>query len=272
MTSLAWRIAGSALLNRSAPHRYGEHPRNLADLHVPRRPGPHPVAVVLHGGYWQPPWTKLIMRPLCADLARRGWAAWNVEYRRLGRDGGGWPQTFDDVAAAIDHLATLSGADLDLGRVTLVGHSAGGQLALWAAGRPELPAGAPGAAPRVRACGVLALAAVCDLASAGRPARELLGGSFAEVPARYAQADPMRRLPLGVPVGLVHARGDTTVSVQRSRDYAAAARAAGAEVTLVETPGGHRDPIDPVSEAWQAGADWLGSAAERRAQREHPPR
>jgi acetyl esterase/lipase len=257
VTSLALRIAGSALLRRAALHHYGDHPRNLADLHRPHGAGPHPVAVVLHGGYWQPPWTKLIMRPLCLDLVRRGWVAWNVEYRRLGRDGGGWPQTFDDVARAIDHLATLGDPALDLDRVTIVGHSAGGQLALWAGGRPELPDGAPGAAPRVRCRRVLALAAVCDLRSAGRPARELLGGDFDEVPERYAQADPMHRLPLAVPVGLVHARGDETVSVQRSRAYAAAAKAAGADVTLVETPGGHRDPIDPPSEAWKAAAAWL---------------
>jgi acetyl esterase/lipase len=257
VTTLALRIAGSALLRRGATHHYGEDPRNLAELHRPRGPGPFPVAVVLHGGYWQPPWTKLIMRPLCLDLVRRGWVAWNVEYRRLGRDGGGWPMTFDDVARAIDHLAELGDPALDLDRVTLVGHSAGGQLALWAGGRLELPAGAPGAAPRVVGRRVLALAAVCDLAAAGRPARELLGGSVEQVPERYAEADPMRRLPLRIPVGLVHARDDTTVSVQRSRDYAAAARAAGADVTLVETPGGHRDPIDPTTTAWDAAATWL---------------
>ncbi len=257
MTSLALRIAGSALLRRAPLLRYGGHPRNVADLHRPAGAGPHPVAVVLHGGYWQPPWTKLIMRPLCLDLVRRGWVACNVEYRRLGRDGGGWPQTFDDVAAAIDHLAELADAALDLDDVTLVGHSAGGQLALWAAGRPELPAGAPGASPRVRARRVLALAPICDIVAAGRPARELLGGGIEDVPEHYAQADPMHRLPLAVPVGLVHARGDATIDVQRSRDYAAAARAAGAAVTLVETPGGHRDPIDPASEAWQAAASWM---------------
>ncbi|MEA2155254.1 MAG: hypothetical protein QOE11_1394 [Solirubrobacteraceae bacterium] len=257
MTSLALRIASSALLRRATPHRYGDHPRNVADLHRPAGAGPHPVAVVLHGGYWQPPYTKLIMRPLCLDLVRRGWAAWNVEYRRLGRDGGGWPQTFDDVALAIDHLAQLADPALDIGHVVLLGHSAGGQLALWAGGRSELPPGAPGATPRVRAHSVLALAAVSDLVGAGRPARELLGGSIEQVPDRYAQADPMRRLPLDIPVGLVHARGDETVSVQRSRDYAAAALAAGADVSLIETPGGHRDPIDPPSEAWHAAAAWL---------------
>jgi acetyl esterase/lipase len=255
--SLALRVVTSALLRRASSHHYGEHPHQVVDLHRPVGAGPHPVAVVLHGGYWQSPWTKLIMRPLCLDLVRRGWAAWNVEYRRLGRDGGGWPQTFDDVATAIDHLAELADPALDLTRVTLVGHSAGGQLALWAGGRAELPAGAPGAAPRICGEQVLALAAVCNLVGAGRAARELLGGSVDEVPERYAQADPMRRLPLGVPVGLVHARDDATVPLRWSRDYAAAARAAGADVTLVEPPGGHRDPINPRSTAWRAAADWL---------------
>jgi acetyl esterase/lipase len=263
VTWLALRIARSALRNPATRHRYGEHPRQVADLHRPVGAGPFPVVVVLHGGYWQPPYTKLIMRPLCVDLVRRGYAALNVEYRRLGREGGGWPQTFDDVAAAIDHLAdgALRDAGLDVGRVTLLGHSAGAQLALWAAGRPELPAGAPGAAPRVSATRVLALAPVCDLEEAGRPARVLLGGAPSEVPERWQQADPMRRIPLGVPVGLVHALGDETVSVQRSRQYATAARAAGADVTLTETPGGHREPIDPVSPAWKVAAQWLGDGA-----------
>ena len=105
--------------------------------------------------------------------------------------------------------------------------------------------------------GVVALAAVSDLERAGRAARELLGGGPAAVPGRWAQADPMRRLPLELPVGLVHAVDDETVSVQRSREYAAAARAAGGVVTLSEAPGGHRDPIDPSSRAWAAAAAWL---------------
>ena len=259
MTSLALRIARAALQRPATRHRYGEHPRQVADLHLPAGPGPFPVVVVLHGGYWQPPYAKLIMRPLCVDLVRRGYAALNVEYRRLGREGGGWPQTFDDVATAIDQLADpgLCDARLDLARVDLLGHSAGGQLALWAGGRSELPAGAPGAAPRVTATRVLALAPVSDLERAGRPARALLGGSPAEVPDRWRQADPMRRIPLGVPVGIVHAVDDETISVKRSREYAAAARAAGADVWLTETPGGHRDPIDPSTQAWEAAAQWL---------------
>ncbi|MEY2515179.1 MAG: hypothetical protein QOJ89_2537 [bacterium] len=259
MSSLELRIARSLLRRSPERHRYGGLPHQVCDLHRPAGRGPHPVAVVLHGGYWQPPYTKLIMRPLCHDLARRGYAAWNVEYRRLGRDGGGWPMTFDDVAAAIDLLAELDDVELDLAQVTLVGHSAGGQLALWAAGRSALPADAPGVAPRVVARRVLALAAVCDLPRAGKVATRLLGGAPAQVPERWAQTDPMRRIPLGVPVGLVHGSQDQTVDPQRSRDYAASAAAAGAPVTLIETPGAHRDPIDPSRPAWRAAADWLGN-------------
>jgi acetyl esterase/lipase len=261
MTRLALRIARAALRRPPAHLHYGEHPRQVADLHTPAAAGAHPVVVVLHGGYWQPPYTRLIMRPLCQDLMARGYAALNVEYRRLGRDGGGWPQTFEDVAAATDHLARLDDPALDLDRVTMLGHSAGGQLALWAGGRGGLPDGAVGAAPAVAVQAVLALAPVSDLAGAGRPARELLGGDPTAVPDRWAQADPMRRIPLGVPVGLVHATGDETVSIARSRAYAAAARAAGADVTLTETPGGHRDPIDPESRAWALAAGWLAAAA-----------
>ena len=257
MTWLALRIARAALRRPPGHVHYGKHPRQVADLHKPIGAGPHPVVVVLHGGYWQPPYTRLIMRPLCLDLVRRGHAALNVEYRRLGREGGGWPQTFEDVAAAIDHLGQLDDGALDLGRVTMLGHSAGGQLALWAGGRGGLPADAVGAAPAIAVQRVLAMSAICDLASAGRAARELLGGDPAQVPDRWAQADPMRRIPLGVPVGLVHASEDATVSIGRSRAYAEAARAAGDDVTLAETPGGHRDPIDPQSRAWSVAAQWL---------------
>ena len=260
MTSLALRIAHSALRRPATRHRYGGHPRQVADLHRPIGSGPHPVVVVLHGGYWQTPYTKLIMRPLCVDLVKRGYAAFNVEYRRLGREGGGWPQTFDDVAKAIDHLANpgMRDARLDLDRITLLGHSAGGQLAMWAAGRGELPAGAPGAAPLVRPIRVLAMAPVCALEEAGRPARLLLGGTPSEVPERWRQADPMRRIPLAVPVTIVHAHGDETVSVRRSREYAVAARAAGADVTLHEPAGSHRDHIDPSTAAWRLAVRSLG--------------
>ena len=259
--SLPVRIALSALAG-SEQHRYGDDPSQVADLHVPRRrTAPHPVAVVLHGGYWQTRFGKLVCRPLAIDLARRGWAAWNLEYRRLGDGrggGGGWPMTFDDVAAGIDRLADLGDPRLDLDRVVVVGHSAGGQLGLWAAGRPRLPAGAVGSAPRVQTRAVVALAPVTDLARAGVHARALLGGTPQQVPERWAQADPLSAGAPPVPVVVVHPAADGTVPLARSRSYVAAARAAGGDVTLVETPlEGHRDPINPASRSWEAASGWL---------------
>jgi acetyl esterase/lipase len=238
-------------LVRPERHRYAGHRWARADLYVPDGPGPHPVVVVLHGGYWRARYSKRTMKAACVDLARRGLAAWNVEYRRIGRgQGGGWPATLDDVAAAIDHLALLDDPRLGLGEgVAAIGHSAGGQLALWAASRAD---------PRVRVNRVVAQAAVCNLTVAGERAWEFLGGTPQEVPERYDFADPMRLLPLGVPALLVHGEEDATVPVRRSREYAAAARAAGDDVTLIEpVPGGHRIHPDPRSEAWRVAAEWV---------------
>ncbi len=238
------------LLGRPERHRYGDHRCNRADLYLPSGAGPHPVVVTIHGGFWRAKYGKVLMKALCVDLARRGLAAWNIEYRRIGRgQGGGWPATFDDVAAAIDHLAGLEDARLDLALVAAVGHSAGGQLALWAAARAE---------PRVPIGRVVGQAAVCDLAAAGGAAHALLGGTPREVPERYAAADPLRLLPLGLPVLLVHGVDDATLPVGHSRRYAEAARAVGDPVELIEpSPGAHRAHIDPRSESWRAAADWL---------------
>jgi len=256
--SLPLQIALS-LARRPARHRYGADPSQVADLHLPSTRsagrGPYPVAVVLHGGFWEPRYGKLVCRPLALDLVARGWAAWNLEYRRLGSGrggGGGWPSTFEDVAAGIDALAELE-APLDLSQVVLIGHSAGGQLALWAASRPSLPTGAVGAFPRVAATRVAGLAPVTDLVRAGANAVRLVGGPVEEVTDRWAQADPMTAGSPGIPVLVVHPTGDQTVPVARSREYAAAT---GAE--LVETAGVHRDPIDPTSPAWAAAVSWLG--------------
>jgi acetyl esterase/lipase len=208
------------------------------------------VAIAIHGGYWRARYGKRLEKPVATDLVRRGLAVWNIEYRRLGR-GGGWPATFDDVAAAIDLLAELSDPRLDLTRVTAFGHSAGGQLALWAAAHRDA---------RLRIARVCAQAGVCDMASAGDAARELMGGGPDEVPERYAQADPMQLVPLGLPILLVHGVEDATVPVKRSRRFAEAARAAGDDVTLIEpNPGGHRVHVDPRTEAWAIAARWIAS-------------
>jgi acetyl esterase/lipase len=237
------------LLARPERHRYGAARSQRADLYVPRGPGPHPVVVLLHGGYWRSRYGKSLMRAVAVDLARRGFAAWNVEYRRMGRHGGGWPMTFDDVAAAVDLLAELRDPRLDLAAVDAVGHSAGGQLAVWAAAQRGW---------RVPIRRVVVQGAVLDMVWAGEPAAELLGGRPDEVPERYDAADPMRLVPLGKPVLVVHGPGDETVPLRKSREWAEAARAAGDQVELVEPPeGGHRIHIDPRSLAWRTVAEWL---------------
>jgi len=253
-------------LARGRSHRYGSHSSQRADLYVPTGPGPHPVIVLIHGGSWQKHYGKIFTRALAGDLLRRGYAVWNIEYRRVGV-GGGWPQTFADVAAAIDRLAALEDPRLDLDQVTLIGHSAGGHLALWAAGRPNLPAVTPGTLdgpPRVRARRVVSLAGVADLTDAyrrwhGGIVGDLMGGSPEEVPDRYGAGDPIRLLPLEIPALIVHGVRDKTVSIEISRGYAKAARAAGGEVELVEIEGevGHRTHLDPRSAAWAAVVERL---------------
>ena len=202
---------------------------------------------------------------LCLDLAAHGVAAWNVEYRRVGV-GGGWPETFLDVAAAVDLLATLA-APLDLGRVSTVGHSAGGHLAFWAAARPTLPHGAPGADPAVRIGGAVSQAGVLDLALAAQirpsaePTRALLGPPEAD-PSRYELSSPRARVPLGIPQLLLHGDRDETVSIRIATSYAAAARDAGDPCELRVLSGvGHFEHIDARSYVWHMARDWLVAQA-----------
>ncbi len=247
-------------------HRYGgDHRCQRAELHLPPGGGPFPVLVTIHGGSWTTGVSKAVMRGLAGDLVRRGYAVWNIEYRRIGRgQGGGWPATFTDVAAAIDHLDRVA-APLDLGRVTFFGHSAGGHLALWAASRGALGDGAPGAHPRIEPVAAVSAAGVNDLAQTYREAPggavgSLMGGGPDEVPERYAAADPIALVPPATPVLLVHGTDDVTVSVRRSRNYAQAARAAGASVELIEIAGDagrHPSHILPASASWAAVAGWL---------------
>jgi acetyl esterase/lipase len=227
---------------------YGTEPDQVADLWLPTNPPPHPVVVLVHGGFWYGQWRRDLMDKLALDLTRRGQAAWNIEYRRIGT-GGGWPVTGEDVARAIDHLGSLAPVHhLDLSRVTLVGHSAGGQLALWAAARRQAD---------VRATLVVGLAPLTDLATArvqglGLHAVEAL---FAKGPTD-PDASPIERLPLGVRQLLFHATDDKLVPVEQSRTYTAAAQAAGDPIDYRETPtGGHFTFLDPHSEPWRAVAE-----------------
>jgi acetyl esterase/lipase len=225
---------------------YGEDPSQYAELSLPE--GSHRgVVVVIHGGFWRARYDLSLGRPLAADLVRHGWAAWNVEYRRVG-NGGGDPATLDDVAAAIDALAEH---DLDLTRVIAVGHSAGGHLATWAASRgrhARWPA-------RVELTGVVAQAGVLDLRAAHD---EHLGAGAVEAFLGHAPgpedaaADPGRQIPLDVSVHCVHAVADDVVPISQSRAYVDAATRAGASAALTEVEGNHFTVIDAESEAWRA--------------------
>jgi len=233
---------------------YGPHPDQFLELTLPAGQERAPVVVVLHGGFWRSAYGIDLARPLAADLAAAGFAAVAVEYRRVGA-GGGWPTTVEDVAAALDALPGLdAAARLDLDDVTVVGHSAGGHLAAWAAGRALLPPGAPGAGPRVRVAAAVLQAGVLDLARAdeqglGRGAvREFLGGP--PDPDVLALASPVALLPTGAAVLCVHGTGDDVVPPEQSERYAQAARAVGDRVEVRLVPGDHMALIDPSGPAW----------------------
>ncbi|RGC69283.1 alpha/beta hydrolase fold protein [Micromonospora sp. MW-13] len=264
---MVWAVRHAVHRHRSPATRigYGPHPQQWGELRLPvGTAGPVPVAVLLHGGFWRSVWAADLMDALAVDLVDRGYASWNVEYRRPDRHG--WDATTGDVAAGVAALGGLAAdAGLDLGRVAVVGHSAGGQLALrvaadLAAGTEPGPAPAGGAAagaPAVRVALAVSLAGVLDLAEGERrylgdgaiPAA--LGGTPATVPHRYAAADPMARLPIRVPTLLVQGAADSPDLVDVNRRYAAAARAAGDDVSHLERPGDHFDVIDPGSAVWR---------------------
>jgi acetyl esterase/lipase len=222
---------------------YGDDASQFGELSVPSGSAPRGVVVVIHGGFWKAAYDLSLGRVLATSLVAHGWAAWNVEYRRVG-NGGGVPQTLDDVAAAID---TLADHDVPLDRVIALGHSAGGHLATWAASRGRHDRWAAS----VELTAVVSQAGVLDLRSAHD---ERLGAGAVE----GESVDPIRQIPLDVPVHCVHGLADDTVPVSQSRAYVAAATAAGARSELTEVEGGHDTVIDPSADAWRRTLEILG--------------
>ncbi|GLY41887.1 hypothetical protein Amsp01_079100 [Amycolatopsis sp. NBRC 101858] len=273
---------------------YGPEPSQVGELYLPEGDGPFPVVTVVHGGYWTAMWDRRQTTGVADDLVARGYAVWNIGYRRIGEPGGGWPGTFLDVAAAVDALEGMDPA-LDTGRVVLLGHSSGGHLATWAAHRGVLPPEAPGANPGITPIGLVELGGALDLKTADatgfgavltdpdaeppkdapEPARPeawpavaaaagdgivklLLGGHVAEQPERYAWASPLELADAGVPVLAVHGTADEAVPAGWSRRYAEKTEAEGGTARYVDVEGGtHFDVVHPDHPVWPVVTGWI---------------
>ncbi len=247
---------------------YGEDPLQFGDLRLPKgdAKGPFPIVIVIHGGFWRAKYNLDHIGYLCAALTSSGVATWSIEYRRLGDEGGGWPNTMLDVGMACDYLREIAGEhNLDLGRVVVTGHSAGGHLAAWLAGRHKIPEGDPlcMADPLpVEAC--VPLAGVVDLRLCWRMKLsqgvvvDLMGGSPEEVSERYETASPGDLLPIGVKQRLVHGTNDPNVPYEISKLFVERARALGDDAELVTLKGtGHFEVIDPISKEWPVVRDTI---------------
>lgn len=247
-----------------ADHRiaYGALPLQFGELRLPPGSERVPIVVFIHGGCWRAQYDLAHVAAASAALAADGYAIWAIEYRRLGDAGGGWPGTFDDVALAVDHVRSLAAQfpRLDTTRVVLMGHSAGGQLALWAASRTAADASGPlraGGAPLVLT-GVISLAGITDLATFGARSSgcngavtPLMDGEPTAVPDRYRAVSPVERVPLRVRVRLVHGDADAIVPLAQSQDFDEGNRAAGGMSEVFVVAGaGHFDLVAPSSEAW----------------------
>ena len=260
-------IAYSELVAESAApadHRiaYGPEQLQYGELRLPAGHENVPVVVLIHGGCWRAQYDLKHVGLAAAALVKEGFAVWTIEYRRIGDPGGGWPGTFDDVAKAVDYVRRL-GAQfpvLDTTRVVLMGHSAGGQLALWAASRKqnETTGLFRSAIPPMSVSGVVSLAGITDLAEystgpggCNQSVAPLLGGTLQQVPQRYRAVSPIERTPIGVFVRLIHGDADPIVPVAQAKSLLEKLRIAGDRAELDVIPGaGHFDLLAPKSDAW----------------------
>jgi len=251
-----------ALPQPAADHRiaYGDNPLQFGELRLPDGDGPFPIVIVIHGGCWLAEYDLGYISSLAEALTGAGVATWSIEYRRVGDDGGGWPGTFQDVADAADALQEMAPVyNLDLDRVAAVGHSAGGHLALWLAGRKWLDGGDPlrGEVP-LPLNGVVALAGITDLAAYASPdgcgaaVEPLLGGTPTVVGDRYRRASPIDMVPFGITLTLVIGELDPIVPKIQATSFAEAALRTGDSVTVVEIPrAGHFELVNPSDAAFQ---------------------
>ena len=260
----------NALPSKAADVRsaYGPAPPQFGELRLPKGDGPHPVAVVLHGGCWLSIYADLHNADALADALRdEGIATWNVEYRCVDQEGGGWPGTFLDAGRAADHLRNLAADhDLDLDRVITIGHSAGGHLALWTAARRKLPDESPlGTGDSLSVRGVVVLGGPGDLKAFAPHAdaecrqgvvAELLGGSgvsYEKLEERYRCGSPVELLPFGVRQVMISTEHDWVVPPDLGEAYTEAARNAGDDIEHLVVQGtGHHEFMVPGSVTWPA--------------------
>ncbi len=254
------------VLSGPAPSRhvaYGAAPSQFAELFQPAGGGPFPVAVIIHGGCWTKEFGGITqMRNMAGDLAQRGIAVWNVEYRRYDEEGGGYPGMYHDVATAMDRLRVLAPEHkLDLSRIVLVGHSAGGHLAQWAGSRARLPRSSPlYVADPLPVPVVISLGGLADLrneaalikSSCDRDSAQLTGVASAGRPDVFSDTSPAEMLPSGVRTVLIHGELDTISPLRAGHDYARRAQAAGDAAEVIMLPGGsHYDEVAATSPSWR---------------------
>jgi acetyl esterase/lipase len=236
---------------------YGTEPAQVVDLFLPKSRGPHPVVVLIHGGCYLAEYQGLAQTSgIAADLASRGYAVWNVEYRKLGEPGAGYPGTYLDVASALDRLKTEARAHrLNTRRVVAVGHSAGAHLALWGASRARLPkSSALWRAEPLKIRAVVSLGGIGDLKPHAGVFAGACGPSIAQVapPQTYPETSPAELLPSGAAVTMIHGEFDHVMPFDTGQAYAARVRAAGDRGEAIEIKGvGHFDPVIPTTQAWK---------------------
>jgi acetyl esterase/lipase len=253
------------ILERASAHfdartRYGDDPNQFAELRFPNGKGPFPLLFVVHGGFWQSIYDLSHIGHLCTAFTGQGIITCSIEYRRIGNPGGGWPGTFQDISLATRNILQTMSQDLrfDPTRTAIIGHSAGGHLALWLAGSNRIGKGSPlYSDKRQVVSNAVSLAGVSDLGLAWRQKLgngiviRLMGGTPAEHPDRYNAGSPIELLPTGARQVLVHGAADDTVPVSQSEAFVERAEILGDRSTLVKLDRvGHYELIDPESEAW----------------------
>ncbi len=255
----------SSILDRALPPfdariRYGNDPNQFAELRFPSGKGPFPLLLVVHGGFWQSVYDLSHIGHLCAAFTSEGIITCNMEYRRIGNPGGGWPGTFQDIALATRKILHDLSNDsrFDQAQTAIIGHSAGGHLALWLVGSHRISKGSPLYNDQKQEIKrAISLAGVSDLRSAwkknlghGTVAR-LMGGTPDEHLDRYEAGSPIELLPTGARHVIVHGTADDTVPFSQSENFVEEAEKLGDQPALVKLDGlGHYELIDPESEAW----------------------